>query len=126
MAGRFEIPGSIPVRPVDETSNPLPADQRLTVTIVLQHHSQEDVDAVSRFAREAGLEVTEADAAKRTVKVSGNAPALANAFGVDLRSSGNYVSYSGPMSVPEELAGKVMAVLGLDNRPIAHPRQSGP
>jgi kumamolisin len=120
MPGRFEIPGSIPVRPVDETSKPLPADQWLTVTIVLQQHAQEDVDAVSGFAREAGLEVTEADAAKRTVKVSGNAAALANAFDVELHASGNYVSYSGPISVPEELAGKVMAVLGLDNRPIAH------
>jgi kumamolisin len=120
MAGRFEIPGSVPVRPVGETSSPVPADQRLTVTIVLQHHSQEDLDAVSAFARDAGLEVIEADAAKRTVKVSGNAAALANAFGVDLHSSGNYVAYSGPISLPEQLAGKVMAVLGLDNRPIAH------
>jgi kumamolisin len=125
MAGRFEIPGSTPVRPVEDTSSPLPADRRLTVTIVLQHHSQEDLDAVSRFAIEAGLEVTGADAAKRTVKVSGNAATLANAFDVDLRSSGNYISYSGAISVPEELTGKVMAVLGLDNRPIAHRRQRG-
>jgi pro-kumamolisin-like protein len=120
VAGRFEIPGSIPARPAGEPSSPLLADQRLNATIVLQHHSQEDVDVVSAFARNASLEVTEADATKRTVKVSGTAAALAEAFNVDLRSSGNYVTYTGPVSVPEELAGKVMAVLGLDNRPIAH------
>ena len=78
------------------------------------------MEAVSEFAQEAGLEVIEADAAKRTVKVSGLASTLAKAFGVELRSSGDYVSYSGPVTVPEELAGKIMAVLGLDNRPIAH------
>ena len=120
MAGRSEIPGSAPVRPAKEPKTPLPPDRLLTATIILQRNSARDVAAVEAFARQYGLQVTEADAAKRTVKVSGSAYDLGRAFGVELSAFGNYIGYQGPITVPDDLSGIVMAVLGLDTRPIAH------
>ena len=63
--------------------------------------------------------------AARTVKVEGAATDFNRAFGIDLSSFGNYVSYSGPITVPESLASVVVAVLGLDNRPVARQDRAG-
>ncbi len=120
MAGRSEIPGSAPVRPAKEPKTALAPNRLLTASIILEHNSQQDVAAVEAFARHYDLQVTEADAAKRTVKVSGSAQALGRAFGVELGAFGNYIGYQGPITVPDNLSGIVMAVLGLDTRPIAH------
>ncbi len=121
MAGRVEIPGSTPRPPAESAeTSAIPNDEQLSASIILQSPSQDDVAAVEAFAREFGLRVTEADAAKRTVKVSGTPQQLGEAFGVKLAKAGGYVTYQGPLSVPEDLAGLVMAVLGLDNRPVAH------
>lgn len=120
MAGRSEIPGSAPVRPANEPRTVLPPDRTLTVSIVLERDSQEDVRAVEEFATEYGLQVTEASAIKRTVKVSGSPDALGRAFGVELHGFGSHVAYQGPLTIPDNLSGIVMAVLGLDTRPIAH------
>ncbi len=120
MAGRSEIPGSAPVRPAEEPQTSLAANQTLTASIILERHSQQDVAAVEAFAKQYGLQVTEASAAKRTVKVCGSAEALGRAFGVTLKAFGDYIGYQGPLTVPDNLSGIVMAVLGLDTRPIAH------
>jgi len=119
VAGRSEIPGSAPVRPANEPRTVLPPDRTLTVSIVLERSSQEDVKAVEGFATDYGLRVTEASAAKRTVKVSGSPQSLGRAFGVELHGFGSYVAYQGPLTIPDKLSGIVMAVLGLDTRPIA-------
>ncbi len=120
MIGRSEIPGSAPVRPIIEPQAPLAPDRLLTATIILQRNSHQDIAAVEAFASHYGLQVTEASAAKRTVKVSGSAEALGRAFGVTLRACGEYIAYQGPLTIPDNLSGIVMAVLGLDTRPIAH------
>jgi Pro-kumamolisin, activation domain len=119
MAGRSEIPGSAPVKPASGPKAALGPEHLLTASIILKSHSNEDLAAVEAFAREYGLQVTEADAAKRTVKVAGTAQNLGRAFGVDLGVFGDYISYSGPITVPDHLVGCILAVLGLDNRPIA-------
>jgi hypothetical protein len=120
MVGRSEIPGSAPVRPTKEPQTPLAPDRVLTATIILERNSQQDLAAVEAFASQHGLKVTEANAAKRTVKVSGSAQALGRAFGVTLESFGSYIGYQGPLTIPDNLSGIVMAVLGLDTRPVAH------
>lgn len=120
MAGRSAIPGSAPVRPAREPQTPLPPDRTLTVSIILNQNSQQDIADIEAFARLYGLQVTEASADKRTVKVSGSAEALGRAFGVELNGFGSYVGYQGPLTIPDNLSGVVMAVLGLDTRPIAH------
>jgi Pro-kumamolisin, activation domain len=120
MAGRAEIPGSTPVKPASGPRTALAPDHRLAVSIILKSPSESDVAALEAFAHEYGLQVTEADPAKRTVKVTGTAENLSRAFGVDLGVFGNYIGYEGPITVPDDLAGCILAVLGFDNRPIAH------
>jgi hypothetical protein len=120
MVGRSEIPGSAPVRPARQPKTPVAPDRALTASIILERNSPQDAAAVEAFARQYGLQVTEANAAKRTVKVSGSAQALGRAFSVTLDSFGEYIGYEGPLTVPDNLSGIVMAVLGLDTRPIAH------
>lgn len=87
-----------------------------------------DVAAVEAAATAAGLQVVDADAASRRVRVGGPADAAARLFGTDLREArsagdptgGDHRSArrrSGPLYLPGELAGIVVAVLGLDDRP---------
>jgi kumamolisin len=87
---------------------------------------QADLDAVTEFARHAGLTVESADSARRTVTVSGTTAQMSAAFGVTLsrfRHEGvTYRGREGALHVPAELADVVEAVLGLDNRPQARTR----
>lgn len=84
------------------------------------------ISSVERFAHYSGLTVVENSVAKRRVVLSGPTDKIANAFGAKLvcyrstTSNGtNYLGRTGSLTIPEELAGHVMAVLGLDTRPIA-------
>lgn len=85
-----------------------------------------DIAAVRQFAQRHGLAIVEEDAARRTVVLSGTVAQLDGAFGVDLQTfehaGGTYRGRTGPIHLPEELNGIVVAVLGLDNRPQAQPR----
>lgn len=84
-------------------------------------------DTLSRF----GLEVTQIDPGWRRLKVAGTVAALCEAFGTSLsivrsaHPSGTGVTEHryrlGPLHVPAELEGIVVAVLGLDNRPQTRP-----
>jgi kumamolisin len=87
---------------------------------------QQDVTAVRRFARSNHLEVTSVDRAMRTVRVTGTVEAMQRAFDVSLasyRSAGGatYRARSGVIRVPDWLAPAVVAVLGLDTRPVVRP-----
>jgi kumamolisin len=83
----------------------------------------EDLDAVARFAHEAGLEVLASNAASRTVLLRGTVAAMNDAFGTRLQryAAGERIfrGRSGPLTIPVELAPIVVAVLGLDDRPQA-------
>ena len=95
-----------------------------------------DVDAVR--AALPGIEILDVDAASRRVRIAGTAEQLADLFGVRLTrvrsadpSTGAPIEHrqrEGPLSVPASLAGIVVAVLGLDDRPQtrAHLRVAGP
>jgi hypothetical protein len=102
--------------------------------------AQADLDAVTAFAAEAGLTVTERHAGRRTVTVTGTAARLNAAFGVTLNYYQaprppavahsqvsaeeeaaptvlyTYHGYDGTVHVPARLAGIVLAVVGLDDR----------
>jgi len=84
-----------------------------------------DVARVEAFAREHGLRVTHADAAARTVMLSGTAAQYSDAFGVTLRmyqeGSARFRGREGEIQIPESLQGVVTSVTGLDNRPFAKP-----
>lgn len=85
--------------------------------------SEDDIDAVKKFAEQHGLAVVAEDAGRRTVVLSGTVAQCNSAFGVDLQqfehAGGSYRGRTGPVQVPEELSEIIEAVVGLDNRPQA-------
>ncbi|HEX4610706.1 MAG TPA: S53 family peptidase [Urbifossiella sp.] len=84
-----------------------------------------DLAKVEAFAREHGLAVTETCPARRLVAVSGTVAQLNEAFGVEMKHyeapGEHYRGREGSVQVPEDLAGVVEAVLGLDNRRVGRP-----
>jgi kumamolisin len=84
-----------------------------------------DIAAVEQFAGAHGLAVVQKDPVRRTVVLSGTVAQFNDAFGVDLQqfehAGGSYRGRTGPIHLPDELNGIVTAVMGLDNRPQAHP-----
>ncbi len=90
---------------------------------------QVDIDRVRAVLVAAGLSVGSVDAASRRMEVSGSAAAVAAAFGTSLTrttsadpGTGQPVEHrhrSGELSVPAQLDGVVVAVLGIDDRPQA-------
>jgi kumamolisin len=84
-----------------------------------------DIAAVETFAAAHGLHTVQTAPARRSVVLSGTVAQFNAAFGVDLQQvehdGGTYRGREGEIFLPDALAGKVEAVLGLDNRPIAKP-----
>jgi len=93
--------------------------------------AQSDIDQVAAFARAHGLTVVETHAARRTLIVSGTVAQMEEAFAVTLgryqvnhpggRRSGQpeteiYRGRDGFIHLPNELAGVLVGVFGLDNR----------
>jgi len=147
-ARRVAVPGSEkkPVHNAREVGD-RPADETVVVTIRVRHKkalpkrvaeqltpreyeetygaSKEDMAKVVAFAKSHDLEVIEKDAAKRKVAVRGQADKIAAAFGTQVKTyaapDGEYRGREGSILIPEELAGIVVGVFGLDNRPVAKP-----
>ncbi len=101
----------------------------------VQHGADPDsVALIKAFAAEYHLQVDpELEPARATVQLTGSIENLQKAFGTAIEShatkEGKLRVRKGPLTLPEELAPHVRAVLGLDNRPqakphfrIAHPR----
>lgn len=86
-----------------------------------------DFDALRSFAHRHGLTVDEAGSSlsRRTLVLRGSVQAMQQAFGVELheyeesRTRRRFHAFTGQISLPEEHASLVEAVLGLDARPIA-------
>src|SRR5581483_2703507 len=86
---------------------------------------QEDVAKVEQFAHAYGLTIVRTSLLKRSVELTGSVANFNKAFHVELlqyvHANRSYRGRTGPVYIPNELAGIVKAVLGLDNRPQAHP-----
>jgi kumamolisin len=85
------------------------------------------MQAVEAFARANGLSIEEADSARRVVVVTGSVSQMSRAFGVTFGQfvspdGTSHISYEGEITLPSEIAGHVIAVLGLDARPVAQSR----
>jgi subtilase family serine protease len=84
-------------------------------------------DHLRDFAHKHGLTVDEgaSSLARRTMVLRGPASKMEAAFGVTLndyeKEGKKFHSYTGTISMPQEHAEPVEAVLGLDNHPIAMP-----
>lgn len=93
----------------------------------LQQHgaAPTDLAAVKAFAASAGLQVVAEEAARRTLRLAGTVAQFEAAFGVQLlryaHLEGSYRGRTGAITLPTELDGIVVAVLGLDDRPQAKP-----
>lgn len=131
---RLPVPGAHRVGDVDPQSD-------VDLTIVVRHApggghgtaaDQADIDAIERFVRDAGMEVVSADAGRRVVTVHGTATQAAAAFDVELgRYEAEGVTYrgrEGTLQVPQDVARRIDAVLGLDDRPQArmHMKRGAP
>jgi kumamolisin len=138
---RKPVPGAKELGPVSK-------DEVVRTTVVLrrrgadpevsgEHHSRQeygvlhgaapaDLDAIERFAHQHGLTVEQRNAAGRSVVLAGTAEAMGQAFGTSLASyelphGRRFRGRTGPVMIPNELKETVIAVLGLDNRPVAKP-----
>jgi len=82
---------------------------------------------VERFAHHSHLTVVDSSAQKRRVLLTGSVDDLSNAFGTELaryeseQTGHTFRCRTGALTVPEELQDCVVAVLGLDTRPLAKP-----
>jgi len=132
--------GEKPVRPtsvitvsvVVRRKSPLNArlgKERITRAQYRQQHGADPaaIKLVRAFAKEFGLTVDK-DTPKperRTIKLTGTVAAMQKAFAVKLTQKvldgATYRVREGSILVPAPLAGAVVAVLGLDNRPQAQP-----
>lgn len=87
----------------------------------------EDVAQVEEFAHEHGLVIAQHHEGSRSILLSGTATAMEAAFGTKLSYYGvpevgiQYRGRTGELTLPETLHSVVIAVLGLDNRPVAKP-----
>ena len=85
----------------------------------------EALESVRAFAAEFGLTLDESAPGPSTVYLKGTLSALEEAFGVTLHrhriGEKTYRVRSGSIYVPEGLAGQILAVFGLDDRPQAAP-----
>lgn len=84
----------------------------------------DDLRAVRSFLEQHGLRMIKENAAARTLHVEGTVEQMSEAFGVRLgwfedAEGRRHMSYEGVLSVPQSLSGIILAVLGLDQRPIA-------
>ena len=84
-----------------------------------------DIAMMHQFAEQYQLSVTESSPQKSLVKLTGTASAMENAFETQLRryqvDGQTFRGRTGALKVPEEMSACVLAVLGLDNRPVAKP-----
>lgn len=110
--------------PDEVLRNPLPRDE-----FVRKYGADPaDIDAVVAEAKAAGAEVTGVDAGERRIRIRARASVVQALFGTTLQSathepsagaSAQFRQRSGTLSVPEPMKDRVVAVLGLDDRPQA-------
>ncbi len=108
-------------------AQPLDKRKLLTRDALERKHGADpaDIRKIEAFAREHGLSVVEASAARRTVVLSGTVSAMNAAFAVELKqfeyANGTYRGRTGPVHIPAALKETIEGVFGLDNRPQAKP-----
>lgn len=85
-----------------------------------------DIALIQDFAAQFGLTITEVAAARRLIRLRGDAASMQAAFRTSLHhyhhETYSFRGRSGTLSLPADIAAVVEAVLGLDTRKIAAPR----
>jgi kumamolisin len=91
--------------------------------------SSADAERVAQVLGPLGIKVDEISLPTRSVRVSGSVAAMEDAFHANLgiyhsASQGQFRGREGSLQVPQELAGIVTGVFGLDQRRVAHRKAS--
>ena len=120
---RAQVPAALVIGPETVTHEELDAQYGAET---------DDIALVTSTMTELGLTVTDTHQGSRRMMVSGTIAALSAAFGTTLTlvtspqlggtGEATHRYRSGTLSVPAALAGIVIAVLGLDDRPVARPQ----
>ena len=120
---------SVPLPPVDDLGRQPLAERRhmdLRTFVRAYGAGPSDLKAVGRFAHDHRLRVLSSSVARRSVVLSGRVKDMSAAFGTKFAQysspHGDYRGRTGAVHLPRDLAPVVQAVLGLDDRPQAHPR----
>jgi kumamolisin len=133
VAGKTDAQSNISVSVIVKRKNPLDLEKMIGRHISQEEFSEKyaadpaNFDHLREFAHKHGLTVDEgaSSLARRTMVLRGPANKMESAFGVtlnDFEKEGNrFHSYTGTISMLQEYAEPVEAVLGLDNHPIAKP-----
>lgn len=84
----------------------------------------QEMDAVRDFVVQNGLKIIDENPATRTIRMEGTVQQMDNAFGIKIgqfegAQGRQFLSYQGTISIPASLEGVIVAVLGLDQRPVA-------
>jgi kumamolisin len=133
VVGKTDSQNNVSVSVIVKRKNPLDLEK-----MIGRHLSQEEFsekyaadpasfDHLREFAHKHGLTVDEgaSSLARRTMVLRGPASKMESAFGVTLndyeKDGKKFHSYTGTISMLQEYAEPVEAVLGLDNHPIATP-----
>lgn len=99
---------------------------RASLSVARAAEHADDVAVVNEFAEAAGLKVTEIDAARRLIRIAGTSAQMEQAFDTELYryEDGKRLCRvrSGALNVPASLVDRIVAILGLDTRPIATPK----
>lgn len=148
MSPHIQLPGSDRRHPANSVqAGELAADENIHITLILRRkreapvkssldnhlsHAQladlhgaalDDENSVEAFAAEHQLSIAKVQSGARTITLSGPLGKLADLFGADIRLSKvgekTYRTRQGHLTVPPDLAGRVTAILGFDQRPVA-------
>jgi|HubBroStandDraft_1064217.scaffolds.fasta_scaffold08429_3 kumamolisin len=123
---------TVKVRRKAELPEPVAGQAVLTRAQAATDHGADPADlaAVTAMANNYGLKVVSQNAATCSVKLAGPVEAMEKAFQVHLfrvkHGSRYYRGRVGSLFIPKELEHKVVGVFGLDTRPMARHRASGP
>jgi kumamolisin len=106
-----------------------PAEEQLSHEELAALHgaNPDDIEMIEAFAHEYELTVVDSSLLKRRVILGGTAEAMTKAFGTELKCyqvdtiGPQFRGRTGTISIPAELESAVVAVLGLDTRPVAKP-----
>ena len=110
--------------PDEVLAHPLPRDE----FVRLYGADQADADAVVAEARSAGAEVLSVDLGERQVRIRATVRVVRELFGTELQNvsrtpaggaASTFRQRTGSLSLPESMNERVVAVLGLDDRPQA-------
>ena len=133
-SARTPVPGSRrEAAPEVADATPLDPSTPIELTVVLRRRADGelgadpgDLEAVRSALEAAGLEIVATDAASRRIRVRGAAEVVSSAFGTELQQvtslapDGSRVTHrqrTGDLSVPAAVGDRVIAVLGIDDRP---------